>query len=106
MGAFGFGNIFNTIKEAAKTLQEAKNLELYQRMMAVYGNVMDLVEKNRELSDENRSLKEKLAIKEALTFDGKAYWLEKDGKKEGPFCSTCWDVIPSSCESRIPTKLN
>jgi hypothetical protein len=84
--------IFKTIKDAAAVAQQAKNLELYERVTAVYGDVVGLVEKNRELVDENRLLKEKLSIKGALSFDSGHYWLGKDATKDGPFCQICWDV--------------
>jgi hypothetical protein len=88
----GASGVFKTLKEGADAIREAKNLELYERMLAVYGDVMELVEKNRELADENRSLKEQLTVKANLVFDGEKYWLERDGKKEGPFCSICHDI--------------
>ena len=92
-GAFGTASgIFKTIKEGANAIREAKNLELYERMLAVYGDVMELVEKNHELLEENRALKEQLKTKQQLDFDGKRYWTTDEDKKDGPFCSTCWDV--------------
>jgi hypothetical protein len=91
--AFGSAStLFKTIKEGANAIREAKNLELYGRMLAVHGDVIELVEKNRGLAEENRTLKEQLKTKESLTHDGERYWIEKDDKKEGPFCHTCWDI--------------
>ncbi len=88
----GASTVFKTIKEGADAIREAKNLELYERMLSVYGDVMELVEKNRELYEENQALKAKFLTKENLSFDGERYWITKEGQKEGPFCSTCWDV--------------
>lgn len=92
-GMFGAASsIFKTLKEGANAIREAKNLELYERMLAVYGDVMELVEKNHELAEDNRALKEQLKNKEQLVHDGERYWMNRDGKREGPFCSTCWDI--------------
>ena len=88
----GASAVFKTIKEGANAIREAKNLELYERMLAVYGDVMELVEKNRELYEENLLLREKFSTKEKLSFDSERYWLNKEGQKDGPFCSTCWDI--------------
>jgi hypothetical protein len=88
----GASAVFKTLKEGADAIREAKNLELYERMLSVYGDVMELVEKNRELTEENRSLNDQLQVKGSLDFDGERYWLTKEGKKDGPFCSTCWDI--------------
>jgi hypothetical protein len=88
----GASAVFKTIKEGANAIREAKNLELYERMLAVYGDVMELVEKNRELYEENLLLRETFSTKEKLSFDSERYWLNKEGQKDGPFCSTCWDI--------------
>jgi hypothetical protein len=88
----GASGLFTTLKEGANALREGKNLELYERMLSVYGDVMELVEKNRELYEENQALKAKFLTKENLSFDGERYWINKEGQKDGPFCSTCWDV--------------
>lgn len=88
----GASGIFKTLKEGANAIREAKNLELYERMLAVYGDVMELVEQNRELVEKVHALEDQLKNKEQLEYDGERYWMNKDGKKEGPFCGVCWDV--------------
>jgi hypothetical protein len=90
----GASAIFTTLKEGANAIREAKNLELYERMLAVYGDVMELVEKNRVLVEENRALTEELKIKGQLQFDEgfHCYWRMNDSKQDGPYCSVCWDV--------------
>ncbi len=37
-------------------------------------------------------ISQKLQDKSTITFDDNIYWKEIDGKKEGPFCPTCFDV--------------
>ncbi len=44
-----------------------------------------------ELEKENEDLVEKLKIKDSLEFENNAYWITKEDKKEGPFCTCCWD---------------
>ena len=54
---------------------------------------MEVVDQNRVLKNKNDEVKEQLKFKESLTFEGKAYWSNKtDDKKDGPFCSNCWDT--------------
>ncbi|MGE4504305.1 MAG: hypothetical protein AB7D51_03080 [Desulfovibrionaceae bacterium] len=50
------------------------------------------------LYDENETLKRQLTevadvldLSECMTFDGHKYWIEEDGKREGPFCQVCYD---------------
>ncbi|MBU1248067.1 MAG: hypothetical protein KKB70_05165, partial [Proteobacteria bacterium] len=48
--------------------------------------------------DENETLKRQLSevaavldLSECMSFDGQKYWLEEDGKREGPYCQVCYD---------------
>jgi Zinc finger found in FPG and IleRS len=67
--------------------------------MALYGNVMELVEKNKELVEENHTLKDQLKaiqkqrdISAELKPHDNAYWTMKGSELDGPFCMRCWDV--------------
>jgi hypothetical protein len=90
----GASTLFKTLKDGANAIREAKNLELYERMLAVYGDVMEVVEQNRRLVEENRALQEELKIRGQLQFDEgfHCYWRMEDSKRDGPYCSVCWDV--------------
>ena len=54
-----------------------------------------MMDENRALKDENRSLSERLHIKQKLVFRNNRYWLPKeDGSDDGPFrpfCTACQD---------------
>lgn len=73
--------ILDTLKEAVGLIQKVDNIDLYRRMLELQTQVYSLVE-------ENRALKERLTVREQLTFKGNAYWMGDSG----PFCSRCWDV--------------
>jgi len=85
-------SIIDDIKSIAKTIQQVDNIELYQKILNVEAEALEVIEDNSKLRDENRELKEKLKIKENLKYENNAYWLESESKKDGPFCSCCWDV--------------
>lgn len=85
-------SIIDDIKSIAKTIQQADNIELYQKILNVQAEALEVVEQNNKLRDENHELKEKLKIKENLKHERNSYWIESDGKNDGPFCSRCWDV--------------
>ena len=72
------------LKFIAETFQKAGKFEEYQK-------ISDLMQENEELKKENKKLFEKLKIKESLIFENNAYWTKEDGKKDGPYCSCCWD---------------
>jgi hypothetical protein len=60
--------------------------------LEVQEKLLEMQEKIRLQDEEIRTLKEKLKIKENLVFEKNAYWIKrKDGSKEGPYCSACWD---------------
>lgn len=85
--------ILDEVKSVAKTIQKINNIELYQKILNLQGDIMQLLEENSTLKTENSSLKHKLSIKESLKFENDVYWMEKSkGVKEGPFCSCCWDT--------------
>jgi len=85
-------SIIDDIKSVAKTIQQAGNIELYQKILDLQGQALEVVEESSKLRDENRELKEKLQIKENLKHERNSYWLDSGGKQDGPFCSRCWDV--------------
>lgn len=85
-------NIIENVKSVAKTLQQMDNIELYKQILDIQSQALELLEENRTLKDENYELRERIKIKKSLLFENNMYWIEKDNKKEGPFCSRCWDM--------------
>jgi hypothetical protein len=84
--------ILDTAKDVITLVQKADNLELVKQVLALQNDIMKMMEENRGLRDEVRTLKEQLHTKESLVFRNNAYWLPKDdGTEEGPFCSACHD---------------
>lgn len=83
--------IFEELKSIAGVLKEADKIEQYQQILDAQQELLKMQSKIAELEDENKSLKEKLRTKESLIYENHAYWTNKEGKKEGPFCSRCWD---------------
>lgn len=60
--------------------------------------ISDLVSENLSLKEENFKLKRKLesienkiAIEKNLLIEGNLYFMNKENKKDGPFCTKCWD---------------
>ena len=78
----------NNIKEA---LQIAGKIEFYPQILEMQEKLLDQQKKIANLETENNSLNEKLKIQGSLIPENDAYWIEKDGKKDGPHCSCCWD---------------
>jgi len=84
-------SVFDVLKSTIKVLQEAGKIELVQQILDVQQQLLDMQKRIADLENENKDLKEKLRIKENLIYENNAYWINIEGKKDGPFCSRCWD---------------
>jgi len=86
-------SVIGEIQSIAKILQRAGNIELYEKLLTVQEEALELMEQNRNLREENSRLKGKLELKDSLMFKENAYYsIDKKGNiKDGPFCSRCWD---------------
>lgn len=85
-------SIIDNIKSITTTIRQIDNIELYRRILDLQAEIMNVVSENQELRQENSSLSEKLVTKQAITFDNSAYWTRIDDKRDGPYCTRCWDL--------------
>lgn len=85
-------SIVSNAKEIAELVKKLGNIDLYRKIIDLEGEIVDLSGENHSLKQQNQDLSQKLQVRERLKFDGKVYWLEEDGKKDGPFCQRCYDV--------------
>lgn len=58
----------------------------------------DLQDEYLALCEENEALKRQLCevadtldLAEDMRFDGQKYWIESEGRREGPYCQLCYD---------------
>jgi regulator of replication initiation timing len=80
--------ILDNAKEVAKAVQEIHNLELYQRVLSLHSDIIELVEENNRLRNENEELTKTVALKEDMTFNEPFYYRNGD---ETPHCPACWE---------------
>src|SRR3989344_1566211 len=83
----GFPDL-NTIKDA---LQMAGKIELYPQILETQEKLIEMQKKIVDLESENKRLREELEIKGQLVSERNVYWIEKNGVRDGPFCTRCWD---------------
>jgi len=82
--------VFDELKTIAKVLQEAGKIELYEKILAILQQLLEMQEKIRTQDEEIRELKDKLKIKASLVKENNAYWIKtKDDTKDGPYCTRC-----------------
>jgi len=84
--------IFDELKSVGKVLQEAGKIEQYKQILEAQQELLEMQKKIQNLEKENTELEGKLKIKENLIHGDNAYWIDSESKKDGPFCSRCWDV--------------
>ena len=80
------------------------HIEQYRQILDAQEKLLDMQKQITDLEFGNRDLRDKLRIKESLTYENNAYWIKGD-KKDCPFCSRCWDSDKQSirmqpCENR------
>jgi hypothetical protein len=83
--------IFDELKSIGKTLREVDKIPQYEQILDVMEKLIEMQKRITDLESDNGDLREKLEIKESLVFEKNAYWIVRDSKKDGPYCSCCWD---------------
>jgi len=84
-------SVIDTAKEAVMLVQKIDNIDLYKKILELQSDALKMVEENGKLHDRIRELETGLAIKDTLTFEDNHYFVVKNGTKDGPFCTLCWD---------------
>jgi hypothetical protein len=100
-----FTAALSSVGALIKVANESKNLELtsslielQQKILNMQGSFGELQQKyheaqeqTRRLGDELRQLSDASALADDIVAEDNAYFLSKDGKKSGPYCTACWD---------------
>ena len=89
--------ILDNAKQVAKAVEEIHNLELYERVLNLHSDIIELVEENNRLRSEKSELEKRQEIRGKLrlvTNPGHVYYLFNDSgqQEDGPFCTVCWDI--------------
>lgn len=88
-----------TIKAIAGVAKAANNIQLYNDIIALQGNVLEQINENATLVAENAELRQQLTelrerqrTRSAMRFEQNVYWQAMDGaSRVGPFCPKCLD---------------
>lgn len=84
---------YEAIKDGLSIAQKADNIELTKQLLEIQKEMQDLQQENFELRKEITELKE-LDSKEIEYDDNRTavYEVKEGNKKEGPYCTRCWEV--------------
>jgi hypothetical protein len=84
--------ILGHAKEIAELIRTYNNMDLYQKIVDLRDEIINLSEDNLSLKERVRELEQQQVITSELVREGNVYYRPiTDGKKLGPFCMTCWD---------------
>lgn len=83
--------IIDDLKATANLAHEVKNIPLYEKLMGLMTQVYELHDENRTLQEQVCELRAQLELRDSLRFENNFYWLDKDGRRDGPYCPSCYD---------------
>jgi hypothetical protein len=92
--------MIETAKELAGLVKSLGNMELYQKVLELQTEMLELLNqkaqaerRSRELEREVDGLKQQQIIAKELNFEKNCYWRTTDAEPRSPYCSRCWDVL-------------
>ena len=78
-------------KIITETVMKLGSIEAQQKLISIQTEIITLQQENNELRKELGDIKAINDIREHLSFENNMYWVNTGSKKEGPYCSKCWD---------------
>lgn len=78
------------ITRVMKLGKKATNVEYEEVIQAAREAILQQKEINLNLRDENRTLKEKLAMTDEYVLEKSVYWEKEDVERDQPYCPACY----------------
>jgi len=83
--------LYEGIKDVAKIVQQADNLELYRQLLDLSAQALDMQATINKLAEENTELKKKQDIEDRIQRHQELYITLKEEDGDIFYCSHCWD---------------
>ncbi|MDD3304074.1 MAG: hypothetical protein PHP54_04070 [Clostridia bacterium] len=93
--------LYDGIKDVAKIVQKANNIELYQQLIDLSAQALDMQDKIQELTKENKELKNKEDMTKRIVRHKETYLTLENDKDGLMYCSCCWDNDKKLIQLRI-----
>ena len=84
--------LYDGIKDVAKILQQADNIDLYRQLLDLSVQARDLQNEVAKLQQENVNLKKELEIEDDIERYEKLFVTRKSDDTKIKYCSRCWDA--------------
>lgn len=82
--------LYEGIKDVAKVVQQADNLKLYQQLLDLSAQALDMQSEINRLTAENNELRKKQDLEAAIVRHNGLY-VTLEGNDDIFYCSHCWD---------------
>lgn len=96
-------SLYEGIKDVAKIVQQADNIELYRHLLDLSAWALDMQAEINKLKEENAELKKKQDIAEKIIRHKESYITLEGDPQQLRYCAHCWDsdrlLIQLLCES-------
>ena len=83
--------LLDTVKSAFNLAKKINNIELQTQLIDVQAKILELQQENADLNEKVKRLEDKSVFEASRIFERNCYWTPSGDKREGPFCSPCWD---------------
>lgn len=83
--------LYEGIKDVAKVIQQADNVELYKQLIELSAQALDMQNEIARLSIENGELRKAKEIESSIIRHSAPYITLKDNSEQILYCSRCWD---------------
>ena len=84
-------NLHSWVKETGKSEVIGQFLDLQSAMLDLQEKQHELIDRVRELDEENRTLRSNKALREKMKYNGRAYEVMGAGEANGEYCQVCLD---------------
>ena len=82
--------LYEGIKDVAKIVQQADNIELYRQLIDLGAQALELQAENTKLKEENAELKRVRVVEQDIEYYVDAFVTNKKDSKPIKYCATCW----------------
>lgn len=91
--------VVQEVKEIAKLVEKYNNVPLYEKIVALQGQVVEIATERLDLYTENQNLKQQLELRAKMHFRNPYYYEDGD---EVPFCPKCYESSDQKLRIHLP----
>jgi hypothetical protein len=81
--------VIENAKDIADLIKKAGDIELYRKICALEGEIIDLTREKRQAEHRAEELEKRLEFKQTLEFK-EPFWMVQGDRT--PYCASCWEL--------------